>query len=82
MKDFGKAMKAWHDVISLNPKHVKAWSNILALLDNQGKTDQVLEISDLALQAVPDEPGILFTRANAFGKLGGNYLTRVKLNTI
>jgi protein O-mannosyl-transferase len=63
------ALKYWHDAITLNPNHQKAWANILALLDNQGNANKVIETSEAALKFLPNEPTILFSRANAFGKL-------------
>jgi protein O-mannosyl-transferase len=69
LKNTSLAMKFWRDAIALNPKHQLAWANILALLDNQGKAEAVVETSEAALKYLPDEPSILFTRANALGKL-------------
>lgn len=70
IKDFSMALQSWEKALSINPKHSKAWANILALLDNQGLTDKLLITSEKALIFVPDDPSILFSRANAFGKLG------------
>ena len=64
------ALKSWETAVSMNPKLSKAWSNILAFLDNNGMTEQVINLSEKALIYVPNEPSILFTRANAYGKLG------------
>lgn len=70
IKDFPMALKSWEKALSINPKHNKAWANILALLDNQGLTENLLQTSEKALSFIPDDPSILFSRANAFGKLG------------
>lgn len=63
------ALRNWQEAVALNPTHGKAWANILAFMDNSGRIDEVLNISDKALKFVPNDPAILFTRANAFGKL-------------
>lgn len=31
------AVDSWFQAINLNPKHVLAWTNLLALMDNTGK---------------------------------------------
>lgn len=64
------ALQCWQQAVDINPKHAKAWSNILALLDNSGMTENVIALSEKAMHFVPNEPAILFTRANAYGKLG------------
>lgn len=64
------AMHYWRQSLSLNPKQARAWVNILTLLDSQNKIDEVIKISARALEFIPDEPSLLFLRANAFGKLG------------
>lgn len=63
------AIKYWKEAISINPKHSKAWANILAYLDNNGQTNEVIRMSNIALNFIPNDPAILFTRANSFGKL-------------
>uniref|UniRef100_A0A6B2EFB9 dolichyl-phosphate-mannose--protein mannosyltransferase n=1 Tax=Phlebotomus kandelakii TaxID=1109342 RepID=A0A6B2EFB9_9DIPT len=70
MKNTTMAHQFWSDAITLNPRHGKAWANILALLDNQGRTEEVIRMSAVALQHIPNDPAIFFTRANAFGKMG------------
>ncbi|GAB0098958.1 Protein O-mannosyl-transferase TMTC4 [Sergentomyia squamirostris] len=70
MKKTSMAHQFWSEAISLNPRHAKAWANLLALLDNEGKIDEVVRMSALALHHIPNDPAIFFTRANAFGKMG------------
>lgn len=70
LNETAQAMRCWREAISISPKHSKAWANILAFLDNDGQTDQVLHVSDKAMFLLPNDPAIMFTRANAFGKLG------------
>lgn len=65
-----EALRSWREAISISPKHAKAWANILAFLDNDGQTEQVLQVSAKAMLLLPNDPPIMFTRANAFGKLG------------
>lgn len=69
-KNFTSAVESWKRACSINPKHVKAWSNILAFFDNQNNHEQVLRYSEMALSFLPNNPSILFSRANAFGKNG------------
>lgn len=70
LKNSTLALRFWRQTIALEPKHNKAWSNILALLDNRGLVQEILDTSAEALQFVPNDASILFSRANAFGKLG------------
>lgn len=70
MKNHSMALHYWREALSHDPTHKKAWANILALLDNKGLTADVIKTSEEALSYVPNDPAILFSRANAFGKLG------------
>lgn len=70
LNETAQALRCWREAISISPKHSKAWANILAFLDNDGQTDQVLNVSAKAMLLIPNDPAIMFTRANAFGKLG------------
>lgn len=70
LNETAQALLCWREAISISPKHAKAWANILAFLDNDGQTDQVLNVSAKAMLLLPNDPAIMFTRANAFGKLG------------
>lgn len=69
LNETAQALRCWREAISISPKHGKSWANILAFLDNNGQTDQVLNISAKAMLLLPEDPAIMFTRANAFGKL-------------
>lgn len=69
-KNFTSAISSWKKAISINPLHSKAWSNILAFYDNQQSShDEVLKYSEIALNYLPNDTNILFSRANTFGKL-------------
>lgn len=63
------ALQAWQTAVAINPKQRQAWANILAYLDNSGRTEEVLRVSDEALASIPNDTAVLFTRANALGKL-------------
>lgn len=63
------ALHEWKLAVDINPKHNKAWANILAYLDNSGQTEVVLNVSMQALRSIPNDTAVLFTRANALGKL-------------
>lgn len=69
LKNHDMAMKSWKESLTIDPKHGKAWANLLALLDNNGLHRDVIRLSETALTYVPNDPAILFTRANAYGKL-------------
>ena len=69
-KNFTEATKSWKKAISINPNHKKAWSNILAFYDNQlNNHEEVLKYSEIALNFLPNDTNILFSRANTFGKI-------------
>lgn len=40
------------------------------MLDNTGRTEEVLRMSEVAIRHAPHEPSLIFSRANALGKLG------------
>lgn len=63
-------MNSWKKAIHVRPTHHKAWANLLALLDNMGRIDEVITTSNLAESIFPNDAVILFSRANAYGKLG------------
>lgn len=69
LKNNDMALKAWQESVLLDAKQGKAWANLLALLDNNGMHRDVIRISETALHHVPNDSAILFTRANAYGKL-------------
>lgn len=69
-KNFTSAIASWKKAISISPAHKKAWSNILAFYDNQANNhEDVLKYSEIALNYLPNDTNILFSRANTFGKL-------------
>lgn len=70
MKNSSMAMKYWKETLAIDPMHGRAWSNILAYFDNKGLAEEILKYSEAALKYVPNDASILFSRANAFGKLG------------
>lgn len=70
MKDTAAALSCWQKAIQIRPTHHKAWANLLALLDNDGRTDDVIATAQLAETIFPNDAVILFSRANAYGKLG------------
>lgn len=63
------ALQYWKLSLEMNPKQSRPWANILTLLDSEGKADEILKTSKVALKYVPNDPSLLFIRANAFGKL-------------
>ncbi|XP_058059049.1 protein O-mannosyl-transferase TMTC4 [Anopheles bellator] len=69
MNNSTMALRYWREAIQKNPRHSKAWANILALYDNRGRTEDIIRTSTVALGFLPNDTAILFTRANAYGKL-------------
>jgi protein O-mannosyl-transferase len=70
MKNFSSAVESWKRAVSINPNHKKAWSNILAFYDNQrNKHEDVLKYSEIALNFLPNDTNILFSKANTLGKM-------------
>ncbi|CAH1782005.1 unnamed protein product [Owenia fusiformis] len=63
-----QAMDAWRNATIQQPTHVKSWNNMMILMDNLGKTEQVEGIGKQALNIVPDAPTIHFNLANTLGK--------------
>lgn len=70
MRNSSMALKYWKETLRVDATHSRAWSNILAYFDNKGLTEEILAYSEKALKYVPNDASILFSRANAFGKLG------------
>jgi protein O-mannosyl-transferase len=68
-KNFTSAILSWKRAITINPIHKKAWSNILARSDQLNNHEDVLKYSELALKYLPNDPDLLFSRGNTFGKL-------------
>lgn len=73
MHNSSMALKFWKQTLAIDPMHSRAWSNILAYFDNTGLAEEILNYSEQALKYVPNDASILFSRANAFGKLGKFY---------
>lgn len=63
------AIESWLRAINQSPKHVLAWTNLLALMDNTGQIDRALEIIPNALKELPEAPAVNFAIANMYGKL-------------
>ncbi|XP_075990788.1 transmembrane O-mannosyltransferase targeting cadherins 4 [Anticarsia gemmatalis] len=63
------AMTSWFQAINQNPKHVLAWTNLMALMDNTGQISRALKIIPKVLTELPDAPSINFAIANMYGKL-------------
>ncbi|KAJ8734815.1 hypothetical protein PYW08_014065 [Mythimna loreyi] len=63
------AIDSWLQAINQNPKHVLAWTNLMALMDNTGQIDRALKIIPNALKELPEAPSINFAIANMYGKI-------------
>ncbi|XP_030370493.1 protein O-mannosyl-transferase TMTC4 [Scaptodrosophila lebanonensis] len=68
-KHYAEAMHHWQHAVSLSPRQPKAWANILTMLDNRALHDDALRLSVQALEHLPNDPSIMFIRANVLGKL-------------
>ncbi|KAL0850131.1 hypothetical protein ABMA28_012010 [Loxostege sticticalis] len=64
------AMENWLHAVQLNSKHVLAWTNLIALLDNTEQIDKALQVIPKALKELPDSPSINFAVGNIYGKMG------------
>ncbi|KAK2705210.1 hypothetical protein QYM36_017305 [Artemia franciscana] len=69
-KQLDKAYAAYLNATSLRPTHALAWSNLIAMLDNEGNVSKAMMLSKKALKYIPGEPSLHFTMANALGKTG------------
>lgn len=69
LQQYSEAMHHWQESVALNAKQPKAWANILTMLDNRGLYEDAVRLSAKALEHLPKETGIMFIRANVFGKL-------------
>ncbi|CAG5017768.1 unnamed protein product [Parnassius apollo] len=63
------AMESWLATVDLNPKHPFAWTNLIAMLDNTGQTENALQIIPRALAELPNTPSLMFVIANIYGKI-------------
>lgn len=63
------AMQSWKHSLSIDPEQSRPWANMLTFLDNEGRNDEVINLSAKALQFLSNDSSILFLRANALGKL-------------
>ncbi|XP_026764670.2 protein O-mannosyl-transferase TMTC4-like [Galleria mellonella] len=63
------AIENWTQAIHLNSKHVLAWINLLALLDNTENIETAKEFIPRAIAELPDSPSVLFAIANIYGKM-------------
>lgn len=69
LKNYKLAMASWKVAIELQPDHSKAWLNILNLLDELNRNDDVIKLSEDGIKYLGHDPAIYFARGNAFGKL-------------
>ncbi|EDV91013.1 protein O-mannosyl-transferase TMTC4 [Drosophila grimshawi] len=66
---YADALHHWQHAVAVNPRQPKAWANILTMLDNRGMYEDALRISVKGMEQLPNEPSIMFIRANVLGKL-------------
>ncbi|CAK1599885.1 unnamed protein product [Parnassius mnemosyne] len=69
MNETTAALESWLATINLNPKHTFAWTNLIAMLDNTGQTENALQIIPKALTELPNTPSLIFAIANIYGKV-------------
>ena len=62
-----RAMAIYHELLSLNPGHVRARSNLGLLLDQIGDRELALEQLEQCLQAEPDNAQVLVNRGGVLG---------------
>ncbi|XP_053693440.1 protein O-mannosyl-transferase TMTC4 [Sabethes cyaneus] len=71
--DMGKhklALATWNETVHQDPHHIKAWNNMVNVYDNANLQEQVLTVTDRALQHLPGNPTLLASRATALAKMG------------
>lgn len=64
------ALIAWNETVRQDPKHVKAWNNMINVHDNANRNEQVLLVTARALTHLPNHPNLLAARAIALAKMG------------
>jgi tetratricopeptide (TPR) repeat protein len=64
------AIMAFKRVLSRDPNQIDAWSNIAAVLREQGRTAEALEACEKALVILPGHLPALCTRASLHGDMG------------
>ncbi|XP_026727390.1 transmembrane and TPR repeat-containing protein 4-like [Trichoplusia ni] len=64
-----EAIDSWFQAINENPKHILAWTNVMALMDNTGQIDRALKVIPKVLTELPEAPSINFAIANMYGKI-------------
>jgi len=66
------ALAKYQQCIKLNPGVFSVWENTLDILDNQGKTDELLQTGEQAIDAFPNQPRAYFFYAKA-ANIKGRY---------
>ncbi|XP_026480649.1 transmembrane and TPR repeat-containing protein 4-like [Ctenocephalides felis] len=67
-KQYREAKSSWLQATRIDSSHAKSWINLITLLDSQGKNEEVKKLASRALNKLPNEPGLHFLLANAYGK--------------
>ncbi|CAL1531228.1 unnamed protein product [Lymnaea stagnalis] len=62
------ALDAWRNATVLKPTHWNSWNNAIILMDNLKMYDQAENLALTALKIMPDNPSLIFSLANVYGK--------------
>lgn len=68
-KRYSEARSAWLNATSLNPKHSRAWTNLIILADDLGEQVEAETLGRKALLELPDAAQLHFALGNCLGKL-------------
>lgn len=69
LKQFEAAQKNFETALALDKTLAVAWKNLLTLMYNQGKYEQVISTANEAISILPNELEFLFPKANALAKM-------------
>lgn len=70
MGNHNLALATWNETVRQDPKHLKAWNNMINVYDNANANDRVLDVTARGLVYLPNNPNLLAARAIALAKMG------------
>jgi tetratricopeptide (TPR) repeat protein len=72
-QEYERSLRVWKIAVEQKPTHGQAWTNMILLLDNMGKTEEALQKAIQALRYLPKYSPIHFNLGNILGKKGNFY---------
>ncbi len=61
LERWDEAYEAFRNATNLQPRHVLAWTNMIVMLDNTGRTERSMAVAVEALALLPDEANLHFS---------------------